>query len=216
MKTICSTLTALCFCLLLNPASSAWAQCSDCQGSPGGWGWNAERRAQRQEQWADAHEKCDRIYQRNKAWPKPFECWDRTSYLNIWNTMYYSGLATHCTLTDAHFDPVTGKLNQLGERKVVTIMQNNPELQRGLLVANSRDPQITELRLSQLRTAVGQWYGEDVAAQIVTTNVIPRAASGSRVEAINIGYSGSMQAPALSGGSSSGSSSGSSGSGSSN
>ncbi len=196
--------------------------CNSCQGGShsgllqghgGGFAnWKENHRQHR----AEASAMSKKIYERNEAWPKPFECWDRTSYFNVWSTMYYSGLAAHCTFSDAHFDSETGELNRLGERKIATIMQNNAELQRGFLVVASVNPQVTEKRLDNVKAVVRKWYGDDVAQQVATTNVVPRPGSGSRIEAINAGYNTSMQAPSISAGSSSSSSSSGNTSGSSN
>ena len=177
-------------------------------GNGGFASWKEDHRQHR----AEASAMSKKIYDRNDAWPKPFECWDRTSYFNVWSTMYYSGLAAHCTLGDAHFDAETGELNRLGERKIATIMQNNAELQRGFLVSSSINPRVTEKRVDNVKAVVRKWYGDEVAQQVATTKIVPMPGNGARIEAINTGDNTSMQPPTInsSSSSSSGSSTGSS------
>jgi hypothetical protein len=137
------------------------------------------------------------MFERNQAWPKPFACWDRTAYLSIWQQMYTSGLAYECTLSDNHFDPETGRLNRMGERKLQTVMQNHPEWQRGLLVAQNRDPATNQLRMESVRNTVRQWYGDEIASQVAFTSIVPEPASGAKIQAINIGYGASLPPPTI-------------------
>jgi hypothetical protein len=113
--------------------------------------------------------------------------------------MYTAGLARECTLSDGHFDPATGNLNQLGERKIQVIFQNLPESQRGLLIAQTQNPGQNARRLEATRNAVSQWYGEEYAAQIAMTNGVPEPASGARIYSVNTRYQSMLPAPVISG-----------------
>lgn len=196
-------LPALCVALLAwgaTPSLSAQAcpdQGNDC-GNANQFGWTGSPAAGPSGGlFRAAREQHTQIYQRNQAWPKPFACWDRTAYLGIWQQMYSSGLAYECTLSDSHFEQGTGELNRLGARKLQVTMQNNPEWQRGILVAPTRDPQLSNLRLESVRESVRQWYGDDYADQVAFSNVVPEPASGARIQAINVGYGAAMQPPTI-------------------
>lgn len=126
--------------------------------------------------------------------------------------MYTAGLASECTLSDAHFDPETGNLNQMGERKIEVIFRNLPDSQRGLLIAESRNPALNNHRLEAARNAVRQWYGEGYASQVALTGKVPEPASGARVYGVNTMYQASLPIPSVNnaagGGNASGASSG--------
>lgn len=190
-------LSALCVALLAGSATASLsAQCNTCgEANPVGWAGNSA--APSGGFFHAAREQHNQMFQRNQAWPNPFVCWDRTAYLSIWQQMYSSGQAYDCTLCDSHFDRGTGQLNRLGERKLQVVMQNNPEWQRGVLVAPTRDPQLSQQRLEVVRESVRQWYGDAYAAQVAFSNVVPEPASGARIQAINVGYGAAMQPPTI-------------------
>jgi len=192
-------------------AQSAGAPCNDCQPtSQFGWSGGAQGVASGHGggHFARAYEQHNLIYQRNQAWPKPFICWDRAAYFNTWNQMYTSGLAGECTLSDAHFDSETGKLNPMGERKIEVIFRNLPETHRGVLIAESRDPNLNNQRLEVARNAVRQWYGEGYASQVALTGRVPEPASGARVYGVNTSYQASLPVPTINNAAGSGSTSG--------
>lgn len=215
MKLSTGILLAAAFTLASLPgtvsAQATGAPCNDCQAtSQFGWsrGSQAAAPAPAGGYFARAHEQHNLIYQRNQAWPKPFVCWDRNAYFNIWNQMYTSGLAGECTLSDAHFDPETGNLNSMGERKIEVIFRNLPEAHRGVLIAESRDPIQNNQRLEVARKAISQWYGEGYASQVALTGRVPEPASGARVYAVNTGYQASLPPPTINNSAGSGSTGG--------
>lgn len=111
--------------------------------------------------------------------------------------MYTAGLAGESTLSDAHFDSETGNLNQMGEQKIQMIFRNLPESQRGLLIAETRDPNQNNQRLEVARNAVREWYGEAYASQVALTGRVPEPASGAKVYAVNTRYLSNLPSPTI-------------------
>jgi hypothetical protein len=72
------------------------------------------------------------------------------------------------------------------------IFRNLPESHRGVLVAESRDPNLNNQRLEVARDAVRQWYGEGYASQVALTGRVPEPASGAKVYAVNTRYQSSL------------------------
>jgi hypothetical protein len=233
MKLSTGLLLAAAFTLAAWPgavsAQSNGPPCNDCQtNSQFGWSGNAQgvAPAHAGSHFSRAYEQHNLMYQRNQAWPKPFVCWDRAAYFNTWNQMYTAGLAGECTLSDAHFDPQTGNLNKMGERKIEVIFRNLPESHRGVLVAETRDPNLNNHRMEVARNAVREWYGEAYASQVALTGRVPEPASGAKVYAVNTRYQANLPSPTInnsaggsgagSGGGAAGSSSGGGGSGTGN
>lgn len=195
-------------------AQSSAAPCNNCQTSAQfGWG-NASQAVpptHAGSHFSRAYEQHNLMYQRNQAWPKPFICWDRAAYYNTWSQMYTAGLAGECTLSDAHFDSETGNLNQMGHQKIEMIFRNLPEPQRGVLVAETRDPNLNNQRLDVARNVVRNWYGEAYASQVALTRNVPQPASGAKVFAVNTRYMSTLPSPTITSSSGSGSSAGGSG-----
>ena len=193
-------------------AQSSSVPCNDCQtNSQFGWSGSSPAAASGHDagsHFSRAYEQHNLMYQRNQAWPKPFICWDRAAYFNTWNQMYTAGLAGECTLSDAHFDPETGNLNQMGERKIEVIFRNLPESHRGVLVAETRDPAINNHRIEVARNAVRQWYGEAYASQVALTGRVPEPGSGAKVYGVNTRYQASLPTPTINNAAGSGSTSG--------
>lgn len=197
-------------------AQSTAAPCNDCQTNSQ-FGWSASSKAvapaHAGSHFSRAYEQHNLIYQRNQAWPKPFICWDRGAYFNTWNQMYTAGLAGECTLSDAHFDPQTGDLNEMGQRKIEVIFRNLPESHRGILIAESRDPNLNNHRMEVARNAVREWYGEGYAAQVALTGRVPEPASGAKVYAVNTRYQANLPSPTINNSAGSSGSGGASGGG---
>jgi hypothetical protein len=181
-------------------AQSSGTPCHDCQTNSQ-FGWSSRSQvvapAQAGNHFSRAYEQHNLMYQRNQAWPKPFTCWDRSAYFNTWNQMYTAGLAGESTLSDAHFDSETGNLNQMGEQKIQMIFRNLPESQRGLLIAETRDPNLDNQRLNVARNAVRNLYGEAFASQVALTSRVPQPASGARIFAVNTRYLSNLPSPTI-------------------
>jgi|GEM_PF-1143503 len=185
----------------VSSAQSSGAPCNDCNtNSQFGWSSSSSQAvapAQAGRHFSRAYEQHNLMYQRNQAWPRPFTCWDRAAYFNTWNQMYTAGLAGESTLSDAHFDSETGNLNQMGEQKIQMIFRNLPESQRGLLIAETRDPNQNNQRLEVARNAVREWYGEAYASQVALTGRVPEPASGAKVYAVNTRYLSNLPSPTI-------------------
>ncbi len=152
-----------------------------------------------------------KIEARNEAWMRPFNCRDRQAYFSVWSPMVDGGWITQCTLNDAHFNDA-GNLNEFGEKKIATIMMNFPIEQRMVRIAPTRDGELGNQRLEEVRSVVNRWYGEEMANQVALTHIVPTTFSGRRVEAVNAGYSNQLPAPMISTGSSGSGTGGSAGS----
>lgn len=189
-------------------SASLLAQCSSCQsGTVGSWpqadcGESGESRfAQRHpalHQWHDDyHHKAAIIAQRNNAWPKPFACHDRMAWFSVWGATYDAGWIGQCTLTDVHFNPDTGALNEAGQNKVQSIVANNPLDRRAVYILHDRNVVDTQSRVEQVRTTISKWYGPELANNVVVTDRFPQEVSGQRIQAINDQYRAQMPAPMI-------------------
>lgn len=146
---------------------------------------------------SDYKEKAAVTRKRNDAWPKPFICQDRMNYFLTMALMYDSGWIAQCCLTDVHFDAKTGELNQAGQNKVQSIMNNNPLDRRNVFIVHNLNVLDTQARLENVQSAVSKWYGPELASHVTVTDRIPMEVSGQRIERVNTQYQSSIPVPAL-------------------
>lgn len=126
-----------------------------------------------------------RAYDRNRAWPKPFDCADRQLYFSMWNNMLDCGYRCNCVFTETHFDADTHQLNESGKSKIRGIFRNNPIGQKVALVQNSAPGKIVDARLANVQSTIDQWFGADSFIEVALTEKYPTGFAASRVEAIN-------------------------------
>jgi len=136
-------------------------------------------------------------FKRNQAWPKPFECMDRRSYVGSWAPMYNRGLESHCRLTDAHFDPKTNELNSAGKSKIAGIMANLPTASRNIYVFQGNDQTRAQERLAEVQAQVGQWFGHLPEPAIAMTTNPFYGQAGNIAERINAQFVEGMSAPVI-------------------
>ena len=104
----------------------------------------------------------DRVHldwQRNNAWPEPFEQVDgrRQSPINI---MVDRGWQLQNTIPDELFHAETQELTRAGELKVKWILTQMPARRRTIFVLRGKTPEITETRLKSVEKAVDGSLGE--------------------------------------------------------
>lgn len=132
--------------------------------------------------WDLTKQHADLIAQRNDAWPKPFQCYDRQSYHSIFAVMTQRGWQCECTLTPDHFDPQSHQLNRAGRAKIAGIMTNLPEIARQIHVYQDPNSEITDARLSNVREEVATSFNMLPEPQIAATTYMPHGMNGALVE----------------------------------
>lgn len=161
------------------------------EGFGGQHNWRKERRAE----WKL---EADKIYQRNKAWPKPFNCLDQMAYHAIFPAMIHAGYETQCVLGNQHFDPETQELNSLGKSTVANIMQNMPSHRKHVFVSQHLNDRVTAQRIEEVNQLVSTYYGQIAPNAIVSASSMqPGLMSGVRAEAIVRGFTESAPAPVV-------------------
>jgi hypothetical protein len=124
----------------------------------------------------------DLITERNDAWPKPFQCYDRQAYHSVFAVMTQRGWQCECTLTSDHFDAKTQELNQAGKAKIYGIMNNLPEIARQIYVFQDSTPGLAETRMTAIRKEIETAYPSLAAPPVALTQYVPHGMNGSLVE----------------------------------
>jgi hypothetical protein len=181
-------LTATCFalgCLLaLNLSAVAQTEvpstdCNECADTASA---HVSLRDKVSAKWDLHKQHADLIADRNDAWPKPFLCYDRRAYHQIFVTMQHRGWDAECTLTDDHFNADDQKLNLAGKAKIAGIMLNLPEAARRVHVYNIAGEEIGQQRLAEVRRELSDRFGSMSEPQLAVTTHMPHGMSGSLIE----------------------------------
>lgn len=174
--------------LLTAPICNA-QECYNCDGSsfgyPEGYSWGrlATHHQARKEKWHAWKAESAKIYARNDAWPKPFNCQDRMAYYSVWDAMIGQGYAQNCVLSAEYFDPETNELNQAGLSKIATVIQNLPSDRRQLLISRDANDTVTQARLNQVNLVVRTYHGQVADNMMVgLTEMQPSMMSGLQAD----------------------------------
>jgi hypothetical protein len=135
-----------------------------------------------QAHWDLTKQQADLIAERNDAWPKPFQCFDRQAYHAVMVTMMQRGWQCECTLTSDHFDPTTNGLNAAGKAKINGIMNNLPEVTRQIHVFQDSDAAVVQTRTASIRDELQQKYSTLPAPELAVTTYVPHGMTGALIE----------------------------------
>ena len=164
--------------------------CGGCAGSP----------CQLAASWKDKYIKARAEMQlqaaRNRVWPQPFACRDRSLYYSILQTNIDSGWSQASTLAEHHFDPDTNELNVAGESKLQVFMQTAPEHRRTLKVFQARNTDI-DARMASVRNVVDRWYGHMGETIVAATTVQPHGMDSRYLNAVNDRYLDALPVPVI-------------------
>jgi hypothetical protein len=150
-----------------------------------------------QAHWDLTKQHADLIYQRNDAWPKPFQCYDRQAYHSIFAVMTQRGWQCECTLTSDHFDPQTQELNRAGKAKIQGIMTNLPEVARQVHIYQDSTPEVAKARMENVRAEIQTSFMSSAEPQLAITLYKPHGMNGSLVEDVQKRFVENLPDPAV-------------------
>ena len=181
---------------------TSYGQCANgCGTSSFGWASGGKTWEQR---W-DEHRRNFHAYrqhaevvrQRNVAWPKPFQCHDRQAFAATFYPMYQRGYELQCTFSNAHFDS-DNELNSAGKQKLAGIMANLPVERRQILVFDTGNPTATQTRITEVTSAVKEWFGHLPQPTIAKTINRHYGQDGNEVQQANARFLDGLPTPAIS------------------
>ena len=133
---------------------------------------------------------------RNNAWPDPFIPADRNAARAPFDAMTYNGWRYNNTLSDQHFDEA-GRLNEAGEIKLRTTLQEFPSTRRMIFVLKAEDQLVTSARLQNTHEAAMKFALPGDQPQIDQTVIRPEGWPASFVVAVDRAYAESMPQPRI-------------------
>ncbi|MEL7498385.1 MAG: hypothetical protein AAFN77_12305 [Planctomycetota bacterium] len=136
-------------------------------------------------------------FDRNDAWPRPFNCWDRRAYHNVWVPMLTNGAEQHCILSSDFFDAETNELTRVGIAKVADIMQNVPQTNRSVFVQRSADDKANQARMEQVKFTIDKFYAHLGVARVQLSNQLPPISPAAQSQAILNSRTENMAPPTI-------------------
>ncbi len=152
-------------------------------------------------------------FNRNNAWPEPFQSADRALTREFWHIQVNNGWRLQNTVGNLFFEEGSNDLTRAGDLKIRQIVTQNPSHRRTVFVLMSDTQAITSKRVEAVQRAVSKYVPEGPLPQILLTDVDVDGGSGEYFDRIDNAYRQSIPAPRLGDSSSGSSGGGSSGSG---
>ncbi len=158
-------------------------------------------------------------FNRNNAWPEPFQSADRALTREFWHIQVNNGWRLQNTVGNLFYEEGSNELTRAGDLKIRQIVTQNPSHRRTVFVLMSETQAVTSKRVEAAQRAVSKYVPEGPLPQILLTDVDVDGGSGEYFDKIDNAYRQSIPSPRLatgSGGSSSsagGSGAGATGSG---
>ena len=128
----------------------------------------------------------EKIAARNDAWPKPFACWDKTGYYQVWAPMIQAGSETQAVL-DSNFFTEGNALNSVGIDRVAGIVLNMPSNDRTLYVSRGPDDAVNQARVNAIRNTVSKYYGHVAGVSVRMSDRTPETETGAAIMQLQAG-----------------------------
>lgn len=136
-------------------------------------------------------------YQRNNAWPDPFNEADAIAVITPFEIMKNNGWVLHNTLGAEQFRAGDGALLTAGQTNLAWIARQAPESRRQVFVVRGSSQQETEARLVSVRDALQQYHVAGPAPEVFVTDRVPPTAPGSWATKVNRAWLEELASPKL-------------------
>lgn len=137
------------------------------------------------ERWNDF---CHRVgvgYERNNAWPDPFNEMDAMAVITPFEAMKQNGWVLHNTIGPHQFREGDGALKTSGQEAVAWIASQAPASRRQVYVVRAATPEETEARIASVRELLAQYEGSGPTPTVAITDRVPPTAPGSWATKVN-------------------------------
>ncbi|MGB7342861.1 MAG: hypothetical protein WBD20_01495 [Pirellulaceae bacterium] len=136
-------------------------------------------------------------YQRNNAWPDPFNEIDAMQAVAPFEVMKRNGWRLNNTIGNELFRPSDGALLAAGNEKIRWIATQAPSDRREVFVLRGRTEAETQTRINSVQQTLASYTSNGDSLPIYLTNKEPATASGAWATQINRTYLQELPAPKL-------------------
>jgi hypothetical protein len=135
--------------------------------------------------------------ERSKAWPEPFNHWDRHAALAPWIVQINRGWELQNTVGDFHFNRETNQLTTAGEHKVHWIIYEAPIHRRTVFVQRGATADETATRIDAVQRTVARLMPEGPLPEVMATIMSPPGAPADAIDQVYRGRAAAAPAPVL-------------------
>jgi len=132
-------------------------------------------------------------------WPLPYVCQDRQYIHDIIGIQETNGWQQETTIYHGHFDE-DGMLTKPGELHLLDILEVTPDAFRTVYVQSSANPEIDNLRISNVQQAIAELTGGTEHIDVVPRRGRDYSRPASEIKIINDLYDATIPAPRLANG----------------
>ncbi|GAA4468163.1 hypothetical protein GCM10023156_58930 [Novipirellula rosea] len=136
-------------------------------------------------------------YQRNNAWPEPFEEMDARQVTAPFEVMKSNGWRLHNTIGHELFRSGDGALLASGHNRVHWIATQSPESRRNIYVLRGKSDEETDARVASVRQTLAGFQTAGVATNVFVTDREPSTAPGAWATKINRNWMEVLPEPKL-------------------
>lgn len=136
-------------------------------------------------------------FQRNNAWPDPFNEMDAMSVIMPFEAMKQNGWVLHNTISPHQFRAGDGALQPSGQGSVAWIARQAPAARRQVYIARASTPQETEARVESVKEMLAQIEFDGPPPAVLVTDRTPPTASGDWATHVNRAWLEQLAPPKL-------------------
>ncbi|MEM6469330.1 MAG: hypothetical protein AAF802_07150 [Planctomycetota bacterium] len=154
--------------------------------------------------WNEFWQKVGIGYERNNAWPDPFNEMDAMGVVTPFEIQKQNGWILHNTIGPHQFRAVDGALTISGQEALAWIAREAPPARRQVYVVHGRTKDETQARLASVRSMLDQIEYRGPKPEIFLTSRTPPTAPGGWATKVNRAWLDELAPPKLPSTSSSG------------
>ncbi|QDV47032.1 hypothetical protein Enr13x_69410 [Stieleria neptunia] len=136
-------------------------------------------------------------YERNNAWPDPFNEMDAMAVITPFEAMKQNGWVLHNTIGPHQFRDGDGALKTSGQETVAWIARQAPASRRQVYVVRAATADETEARVASVREILSQFQGPGPQPTVAVTDRVPPTASGAWATKVNRAWLEELAPPKL-------------------
>ncbi len=136
-------------------------------------------------------------YERNNAWPDPFNEFDAMGVIMPFETMKQNGWVLHNTIGPHQFRESDGALKTSGQEALAWIAREAPPTRRQVYVVRGATEAITQARVDSVRETLAQLDVNGPPPTISLTDRHPHTASGAWATKVNRAWLEQLAPPKL-------------------
>jgi len=123
-------------------------------------------------------------WKHNRDWPEQYVDHDRAAARAPFAMMVANGWRSQNTMSNYHFDDLSGELNDTGKLKVRAILTNAPPQYRSLYVLQADSSEQTDARVRSVQQHAQIVMQRDAPPPVMVTTTEPIGASGEYVSGV--------------------------------